>query len=167
MIYTLRLLHIFLGVFWAGTVLFFGFFLEPALNAVGPAAGQVVRELNVRRYAQFMPLAALLTILSGVELLRRLTGGGPSAWMQTRAGTTFMVGGTAALITLIMGVTITLPTVKRMGALAIEMTSAPESEQGRIGGELAAVRAKLRMLTKTGTVLVCITVIAMAIGRYM
>lgn len=163
----LRLLHIGAGVFWAGTVLFVGFMLEPSVRAAGPAGGQVMQQLQLRKYAIVMPTAALVAILSGFELLRRSYPGGPAAWIATRSGVTFLVGGTAALITLLMGITFVLPLVKRMGALAAQMGASGSVPDPSVAAQLVVVRGSLTRYTRIATALVIITVVCMAVARYV
>src|SRR5262249_17436255 len=122
----LRIVHIAGGVFWAGTVLFFTIFLEPSVRAAGPEGAKVIRELQARRYGTILPLIALATILSGGELLRRLFPGGPSSWIASRQGLTLVIGAVSAIIALLLGVTVVLPTVKKVGALTQRLGTEPE-----------------------------------------
>ena len=41
-----RIVHIGLGVFWAGTIFFFVFLLEPSVRSVGPQGGLVMKALQ-------------------------------------------------------------------------------------------------------------------------
>ena len=161
-----RLLHVVLGVFWGGTILFFGVLLGPCLGAIGPRGGPLMQELERRRYGVIMPVVGFIVVLTGIELLRR-THGSPGDWMSTRAGLTYVIGGLAAILTLLVGVFMTVPAVKRMGGLLGRMGTASPDESKSLGAELGAVQARLKMLSVVGTVLVAITVSCMAIGRYM
>ena len=71
----LRLVHILLGVFWAGTLLFVATFLEPSLRAAGPEGGRVMQRLLQRRYLDIMPVIAALTIATGLILYWVVSGG--------------------------------------------------------------------------------------------
>lgn len=163
----LRLLHIGVGVFWAGAILFVGLFLEPSIRAAGPAGGQVMQQMQARRYGVIMPLAALIAILTGFELLRRDFPGGPSAWVATGGGTVFVIGGSAALLTLIIGFTVTLPTIKRMQQLAGQLAAQGSQPDPALAEQVVALRKRFTMLARFGVLLVSITVVCMAIARYV
>ena len=72
-----RLIHIFVGVFWAGTMIFNAWLLLPALKDLGPDAGRVMGGLAKRGFLVIMPVAGILTITG-------LTGAPPSG-ARTRA----------------------------------------------------------------------------------
>jgi hypothetical protein len=55
---TLRLVHIALGVFWAGTIFFFVMFLEPSVRAAGPDGARVMQGLQKRQFLNVMPVIA-------------------------------------------------------------------------------------------------------------
>ena len=48
-LFLLRAIHIGVGVFWIGSVLLVTFYLLPAVRATGPAGGQVLQEMMLRR----------------------------------------------------------------------------------------------------------------------
>src|SRR3990172_5385186 len=91
-----RLLHIVLGTFWAGTMIFNAVFLSPAFQDVGPDAAKVAGALVRRRFMTIMPIVALVTILSGFWLYWRLSGGFDSGYMGSRPGQTLGMGAVAA-----------------------------------------------------------------------
>lgn len=163
----LRLLHVGAGVFWAGTILFFGFFLEPSIRGAGAAGGQVMAQLQARRFSIIMPVSALIAIVTGFELLRRDFPGGPSMWLSSRGGTTFVIGGAATVLMVVIGMTVTLPTMKRMGVLAGQLAKSGSMPDPAVAEELVRVRGRLTMLARFGTFLVAIAVICMAIARYV
>ncbi len=45
----MRLIHIGLGVFWAGAIFFIVLFLEPSVRAAGPDGARVMQGLQQRR----------------------------------------------------------------------------------------------------------------------
>src|SRR5688500_5509174 len=63
----LRLIHIVGGVFWVGSALFTAFFLMPTLMQAGPsAAGPVMGGLQQRKLMVWLPVVAVLVMLSGL-----------------------------------------------------------------------------------------------------
>jgi hypothetical protein len=164
----LRLFHVGLGVFWAGTMLFFVFLLEPSIREAGPEGGKVVQALMRRGYLNIMPVVALLTILSGVDLLRRASGGFNADWMGSAEGMTFLVGSVAAILALVTGVTVMRPSALRMTSLMQAMGQAqagPEKE--RLGAEVAGLRQRMTTGGRVIAVLLIIAVATMAVARYL
>ena len=166
--FTLRLIHVFGGVFWAGTVFFLFRFLMPALAGSG-AGGQVVTQqlMAKQRLGVFVPLAALLTVLSGLGMYARNVVGSSGAWAQSRQGLTFGVGGLAAIVALIVGATVIGPSLERI----VKIQLAAQAENRPLTADEEATTARLRVRAGAGTKiaarLLVITVAAMAIGRYV
>ena len=92
-LYTLRILHVVIGVFWVGAVLFIGFFLTASVRAAGPAGGAVMQQLMVvRAVPRWLMASAILTIVSGLGLYWHNSGGFQSAWLGSGAGAGVRVG---------------------------------------------------------------------------
>ena len=70
-----RVLHVCLGVFWVGVMVFIAAFLGPALRDAGPDGAKVFGALLRRRMLDIIPVVALLNILSGLYLYWRVSGG--------------------------------------------------------------------------------------------
>ena len=64
----LRVMHVLLGVFWAGTIMFVSLLLMPSVRDAGPDGGKVMLALMRRGYMTLIPIAAILTIVSGLWL---------------------------------------------------------------------------------------------------
>ena len=56
----MRVLHVVLGVFWGGAVIFTAFFLQPAIRDAGPEGGKVMGAIVARGLMTAMPVAAIL-----------------------------------------------------------------------------------------------------------
>jgi hypothetical protein len=149
----LRLIHIGTGVFWAGTAIFLAVVLVPAIRTVGPSGGAVMRELMENRK---MPLvlmsAAVLTILSGSVLAWRDAGAMGFRWFESGAGLGFGLGAVAGIGALIAGLTINMPTGRKMTALMSQLQGRAPNEQ-----EAALIR-KLQNRLFTGTRVVALLV---------
>jgi hypothetical protein len=164
----LRLLHILFGAFWVGSVLFFARFLLPTVAALGPVAGPVMDHLGrVRKVPQTLLGAGFVTVLSGLALFWRDSGGSQGAWMRSSTGMAFGTGGVLAIIAIVIGLTINMPTAKRLGALmaAVQAGGGPPTPdqvaamralQGHLGNALRAVSVLLILATS-----------AMAVARYL
>jgi uncharacterized membrane protein len=157
-----RLLHVISGVFWAGTMMFVAFFLFPSIRDAGPEGGKVVAQLTRRRFTEIVPVIALTSILSGLWLYWRASMGFGQPYMSSLAGMTYGTGGTAAILSLIIGMSIVRPSMKR----AAELASAGSPDESRM-----AQIQKLRKRAGTGgqvvAVLLLVAVAAVAVGRYV
>ena len=162
-----RLIHIGAGVFWAGTMLFSARFLIPAMEDAGPPSGAVMTALGKRGYATAIPVAAVLTILAGIYLLYRASAGFNNVYMSSGSGITYSIGGTAAIIALAIGATMVRGAMTKVLDLLESAASRPESERGAIVAEIAAHRGRGARGTRIVALLLTITVICMAIGRYV
>jgi uncharacterized membrane protein len=162
-----RLLHVLAGVFWAGTMFFISRFLFPAVTDAGPAGGVVMSGLMKRGLTAAIPIAAITAVLSGIYLLYRASSGFDDAYMGSGPGMTYSIGGTAAIIALLIGGTIVRSSTEKAMKLTESAMSLPESERGAMMSEATVLRAKAVSATKIVALLILITVICMAIGRYV
>ena len=91
----LRLVHVLCGVFWAGALMFVVTFLEPSIRASGPEGAKVMRALIQRKYLNWIPILAAITILSGLWLMWIVSGGFAGAWFKSGAGMTLTLANSA------------------------------------------------------------------------
>lgn len=168
MLVVLRLLHVVLGVYWAGTIIFTALYLEPSIRAVGPPGGQVMAQLVKRGHLNVLPVAALLTILSGLDLLRRASAGFDPAWMASRMGMALSVGALTALIAFVIGVFVMRATTLKVMALTQAAMQVPDGPAR--DSQLAAIQPLRRRTTvalRWVASLLAAAVVAMAVARYL
>ena len=164
----LRVLHVGLGVFWAGTIFFFAMFFLPSIADMGPEGGKVMGALQKHRYADRMPIIAGVTVLSGLLLYHRVSGGFDPVYMKSVHGMGYGVGGGAAIVALIFGMIVLRPAAGRMGQLMQAMPSLPDgAERDARMAEVQNLRRRAAAGTKLVTVLLLVAVIFMAITRYL
>lgn len=167
-LHLLRLIHIVSGVLWVGGVIFVMVFLMPTIRALGPAGGAVMQQMaQVRKLPVFMMSVAILTVLSGIGLYWRDSGGFSGPWMDSGSGRVFGLGGLLAILAVVIGMTIVSPSAKRMGALAGAMQaggSAPNAEQV---AEMQAIQARMGRFSLIVAVLLLLATAAMAVARYV
>jgi hypothetical protein len=164
----LRLVHILFGVYWAGTIFFFATYLEPTLRALGPDGGKVMIEMFRRRYLTVLPVAATLTVLSGVWLLSITSGGFDPVFMGSRMGVTLSVGGLAAIGALLIGVFVMRPAAMRIWGIARAMpTLTDDATRAARMAEMTALRARTQASARIIFVLLLVAVVTMAIARYL
>ena len=164
----LRLLHISAGVFWAGSMLFLAHFLAPAITDAGPAGGPVMMALMRRNVFVIIPIIAIVTILSGGWIFWIQSEGMHGPWLHSSMARVLSVGALLALIAFVIGMTVVRPTQMKIFALMIEIGPMPDGPDKQ--AKLAAVqplRAKTFMMGKVVAGLLGLTVVAMAIARYV
>lgn len=163
----LRFTHVFFGALWVGMMAFQVLFLMPALAEAGPDAGKVMAALIRRKIPMYMPVFALLALISGFWLFQRMSGGSAGALMQTRMGLAFGIGGAVALLAFLIGMIVMRPSMMRSTKLAESLATAPPADRAAISAELARLRARGAVMGKTVTVMLLFTLAAMAVARYL
>jgi hypothetical protein len=168
LVVTLRLLHIVLGAFWAGTLIFFALFLVPSVRDAGPDGAKVMAALLRRRFLDVMPMVAALTILSGIWLYWRLSGGFTNAWVTSPSGLALGIGGVLAIVAFVVGVGIMRPASLRAAALAKQAATSPEGPER--SAQLEIVQQLRSRGVKAGRVvaaLLALVTALMAVARYL
>ena len=148
-----RLLHVGLGVFWAGTMMFATWLLAPAVQEVGPDGGKVMAALARRGMMTIMPIAAVLTLLSGLWLLWRVSAGFNPSYMGSTIGIVYSLGMLSALVAFGIGIAVVRP------AMMQSATADPARAQ--------ALRQRGSRAQRVVAVLLVVTVVCMAIARYL
>ena len=163
----LRLIHIVCGVYWAGTLLFLATLLQPSVADAGPDGAKVTQALMRRRFLEIVPIMAALTILSGIELLRRVSGGFSADWFGTTAGLTLSTGAVSSLIAFTIGMSILRPSAKRAGPLAQQAQHLAEGpERDAAMAEVQRLRRRMAVGGRWVAALLFIAVLSMAAFRY-
>jgi uncharacterized membrane protein len=167
-LFVLRLVHILGGMIWVGAGVFNSFFLLPALAQAGPAAGQVLAGLQRRRVFTFLPIVALLTILSGVRLMQLTSGGFSPAWFASPPGRTYAWSGVAAIVGFVVGIVVARPAAIRAASIGATLAATTDAVAR------APLTAKLERLRRTSSIassisvgLVVLAAAGMAVARYM
>jgi len=164
----LRLIHIFCGVYWAGTILFFATLLEPTIREAGPAGGQIMQGLIRRNYLNILPIVAILTVLSGIDLMRRVSAGFDGAWFSTSLGMTLSIGALAAIVGMGIGIGIMRPAALRVMQIAKEAAANPEGRPNDTQqAEMARLRRRSQVALRGVAGVLALAVVCMGIARYM
>jgi uncharacterized membrane protein len=167
-LYALRTLHIVVGVFWVGTVVFMAAFLAPSVRAAGPAGGAVLQQLmGVRRLPLWIMGAMVVTLLSGLGLYWRDSAGFQSAWLGSGAGRVFGLGGAVAIAASILGMAINMPTARRLTEISGRLQAAGRPPTPEEQAALAALHARLSRASVVAAVLLVTATLLMAIARYV
>jgi uncharacterized membrane protein len=168
MMIALRLLHILLGVFWAGAVFVTAGFLLPSAQAAGPGAGPMMRQIiGVRRLPVISMIAAILTVLSGLGMYWRNYSLSHGVWASSTQGMTFGTGAVLGLITLGVGMGVLTPAAKKLTQLTASIASSGAPPTAEQAATVAALQGRMLAAARAAAGLLAITVITMAIARYL
>ena len=163
----LRIVHIGFALFWAGSVLFMNIFVGPALSAAGPAGFRVLHELKKRHYFDVLLGAATLTILSGLDLVRRDSGDFNRGWFESHFGMGISIGMLAAFISFLVGLLAVRPILSRMADIGGQIASATPESRGSLGMQLEEHRGRLVAFGGVAMLFLLIAIIAMSVARYI
>jgi uncharacterized membrane protein len=160
----LRAAHVFLAAIWFGSTVFISELLVPALDAAGPAGGQIMGGLN-RRITVYMAILAGTTVLTGIYLFWHFTGGFDPAVSRTNAGRAFGIGGAAGLVAAIIGGSVVGRSANKLGPLMGQMATA--KDKTALLQEVNTLRQRMKIGTRLVLVLQVIALVTMAIGHYI
>jgi uncharacterized membrane protein len=164
----LRAIHVLCGVYWAGTLFFLVTLLQPSVADAGPEGGKVQQALIRRRFLEVVPLMAILTIISGIELYRRVSGGFNAAWIASGPGTTLTIGAVAGLVAFAIGISVLRPSAKKVGPLVQQAQGLPEGPEREAAlGDIQRLRRRMVVAGRWVAGLLVIAVTTMAVFRYV
>lgn len=164
----LRLVHILGGIFWVGSMIFTSFFLMPALRSSPAVAGQVMAGLQKRRLFTFLPIVALLTILSGIRLLWIVSVGFSEAYLSTATGRMFSASAVAAIVAFLLSVLVSRPGFVRVGRLGATLsTTTDEGAKQRISAEMQRLSRRVSAANAIVAALLLLAAAGMATARYL
>ena len=167
LILTLRVIHIGFGVFWAGAIFMMASFVGPAIKDAGPDGGKVMAALVKRRLLNVVPVAAILTILAGLALYWHDSGGFDRTWLGSPMAMALGTGAVLSLIGFVIGMAIMRPSTLKAMALGQSAAQLPEAERGAAMAEVQRLRGRAAMAGRTVAALLGITVLMMAVARYL
>jgi hypothetical protein len=165
---TLRLIHVFAGIFWAGGVFFFARFVLPAIEGSGAGGRKVMQQLMVKQKIGIaIPVAALLTVLSGFTMYALNTSASSGVWMHSRPGIAYGVGGIGGLVALVMGAAMIGPSLERVVKLELAADTDGRAITRDEGATIAQLNRRAEVGTRVATVALLVAIAAMAVARYV
>ena len=163
----LRVVHVLLGAIWVGSTVFLTLRLMPAIEKSGPAGGQVMVALNRNGVTAFFASIGGTTVLTGLYLYWRFTGGFDPAISAGHAGMAFGLGGVCGILALILGGAVVGRSSNRIVDLMEQLPKAPDAQKGAILQEVNGLRQKLKTFGSIVLLLQVIAVVLMALGHYI
>jgi uncharacterized membrane protein len=163
----LRLIHILCGIFWVGSGLFTALFLFPAMATPGIQPGPVINALRQRGLMTALPVAALLTIGSGLRLMWLTSAGFSGAWFSTAPGHAYASAGAAAIIAFLVSLLVARPAAIKSAQLGGSLASAPSDQRATLGAELAKLRRRNAVSSTVVITLLVLAAAGMSVARYL
>lgn len=164
-----RILHVMLGVAWAGSAFLFTVFIEPAGEKLGPAAGPFMEEtIGRRKVPEWITGIAAVTVVAGWVLWAGDMLDAPSFgdWLGSSFGLVMTIGGLAATGAFVAGLIGVPPNLKRLNQLGEEVAAGGGTATPQQAAEIAAVQGRMKMLSRVDLGLLVVAVFCMATARY-
>ena len=159
----LRILHVGSAMSWFGGAIIAAFFLQPTAAALGQA-GQPMRR---RRMGVFFPIVATLTILSGIALYWRDSGGLQTTWISSPTGLAFTIGGLAAIVAFVGGFILIGPGIAAQMAVRNELAAGNGEPTEAQRQRLERADRRLQLATRIDWPLLLLAGLTMAVARYL
>lgn len=163
----LRAVHILCGTFWAGTAIFLALFCEPTANALGRDGGRFMQHLTGKTlFPVAMSVSGALTVMAGFGLFYIVFGFSPDQYLSAR-GIALLCAAAFGTAAAVIGAVILKGTIKKLEALAAQLTTnlnAPTLEQQTM---LAALKRRFTRFARVNAVLLALCVLGMSIARYI
>ena len=164
----LRITHIGSAMIWFGGAVLGTFYFSPIGKALGPAAQPFFDAAEKRGLGILFPAAATLTVVSGLGLYWRDSGGLQLAWITSPSGLAFTAGGLAAIASLIAGFVLIAPSLAEQSAVNNELArsgaAAPDAGQR---ARLDRVERRMDLASRIDFPLIVFAALTMAVGRYL
>jgi hypothetical protein len=165
---TIRAAHVLVAGLWIGSTVFGAAWLMPAIDGAGASGGQVMARLTRNGYATYMSAIGLTTMLTGVYLLWRFTGGFDLSVAATHAGMVFGAGGIAGILAGIIGGAIVGRSARELGGLArLAALPVEDPARGLVVQRSRQLRRRMQIGTRAVITLQLIALVSMAVGHYV
>ena len=163
----LRIVHVGSAMSWFGGAILAAFFLQPTVAALGQAGQPFMEHLmRRRRMGIFFPIVATLTILSGVALYWRDSGGLQAAWISTPTGLAFTIGGLAAIVAYLGGFILIGPGIAEQTEVQNELAAGDGVPSDAQRQRLERAARRVQLATRIDWPLLLLAGLTMAVARY-
>jgi hypothetical protein len=164
----LRIVHILAGVFWVGAAVTTILFLQPTAREVGPAAGPFMAHLaGKKRLVDWVLRAAGLTILAGLLMYWRVSGGLDGDWLRSAQGVSLTIGALCAIAAFSLGLSVIRPTIMATLAIGREVAASGGPPTPEQGAQLQALQERGTAIGRVVLPLLVVAVAGMAAARYL
>jgi len=164
----LRIVHILAGVFWVGAAFTTILFLQPTAREVGPAAGPFMAHLaGKRRLVDWVLRAAGLTILAGLLMYWRVSGGLNPDWIGSAEGIAVTVGALCGIAAFTLALSVVRPSIMATLAIGAEVAASGGSPTPEQAAKLQALQKRGKDVGQIIVPLLVVAVSGMAAAQYL
>lgn len=165
--FVIRVAHVVLGAFWAGSAFLLATFLLPAVEETGAAGGAVMESLTRRNMIRVLTWIGVFTVLTGIYLLWEMSHHFNGSFMGSKAGILLSTGGLLGIVALLLVVHVSRPTAKKLGALGAKVAASGAPPTPDDAAELARLRGKLKLAARLIAVILGGALVCMALGPHI
>jgi uncharacterized membrane protein len=163
-----RALHVLLAAAWLGTVAFIYLVLSPALDEAGPSGAALITVMSRRGFHPLIAAVGGTTVLTGLWLYWRFTGGFDPTASATMGARVFGAGGVAGIVALVIGGAVVGRAAKKLEALGAKITATSDAAaRAALLAEIGATKGRMVIFGKIVLALQVVALICMAIGHYV
>jgi hypothetical protein len=164
----LRIVHILAGAFWVGAAVVVFVFLQPAAREVGPAAGPLMMHLaQKKRLPDIVLGAAGITILAGLLMYWRVSGGFDPDWIGSASGIAITVGALSAIVAVALGGSVVRPSMLAAAAVGRQVAASGGPPTPEQAAQIQVLQDRVRATGKVIVPLLLFATAAMAAASYL
>jgi uncharacterized membrane protein len=165
---SLRIIHVGSAMIWFGGAIVSSFFLQPTVEALGPAGQPFMEHLmKRRRMGIFFPIVAALTVLGGVTLYWRDSAGLQLAWITSPTGLAYTIGGLAAILAFVGGGILIGLGIAEQTAVQGELAAGDGVPTAAQRERLDRADRRLKLAGRIDMPLLILAGLTMAVARYL
>jgi hypothetical protein len=149
-------------------MIYLAVFVIPAAKTLGPEGTRFIQRLSgTNKLPVVMNVAAILSIVTGIILMKKLLGGIQLSLFNSTHGLMIIIGALLAIFGFIIGLSVNLPAARRMSAIG-KQVAAPGT-QPDIGQleELKKLRNKSFAATTFIAVFLFASLVLMSLVKYL
>lgn len=162
-ILALRIVHVVLGTFWAGTVIFSSLILFPRLRRLGPGIENPVMRSLMAVASPVMAVSSVLVLATGLGLVHLM--GAFGSLLTTTWGQAISVGFAATALAIVVGASVLAPAGMRIEKILAGLGGRDPGPEKALALRLLADRVTI--FDRINCALVLIATVAMAVARFL
>jgi len=167
LIITLRIIHIFCGIFWAGYALFNYYYLQPTVKALGADGQKTMQYLSQKtNLLTIIYTAATLTVLSGIAIYWILFGFSLS-FITTGYGVVLTIAAVSGIIGWFIVVTLIRQIFIQMRTTGAEIQASENPPKPDLLSKMQSLVIRLGKLGKIALIFLIIAILGMASARFI
>ena len=164
---SLRAAHVLLAAVWVGATVFTSILLMPVIESSGPIGGQIMQSLEKKGMTAFFGAMGGITVLTGIYLYWRFTGGFDPEVSRSHAGMAFGIGGVCGLLAVIIGGSVIGRSSRKMLGVMEQLPKASDAQKAALMQEAAMLRGRMKTFGTLVLLLQVVALLTMAVAHYI